>query len=175
MQSKMTMQSLKTEQSRRSSSTSASNVGRRQLTISRRANTHPYYRNKINSENCYKCDQNEDCYSILNARFARIENLVENLSKAVKATSVNLKNRKIVPNNHQNNTTSSAFGSVDLSKMNIDELLCFSSQLGIRLFNNLDKEKKIPSAPIKIDSNDNKENKILKDIENEVNSASNDL
>lgn len=166
MQSKMTMQSLKTEQSRRSSSTAT--VGRRQFTVSRRANTHPYYRNKLNSENCYKCDQNEDCFSILNARFARIENLVENLSKAVKATSMNLKNRKVI------STTSSAFGSVDLSKMSIDELLCFSSQLGIRLFNNLDKEKKIPSAPIKIDSNDNKENKILKDLENEANSTSND-
>jgi len=173
MQSKMTMQSLKTEQSRRSSSTAS--VNRRQFTVSRRSNTHPYYRNKINSENCYKCDQNEDCFSILNARFARIESLVEDLSKAVKATGMNLKNRKVI------SPTSSAFGSVDLTKMNIDELLCFSSQLGIRLFNNLDKEKKITSSstttPIKIDSNDNKENKenkILKDIENEANATSND-
>ena len=44
------LQSLKTEQSRRSSQT---NAGRRQYTITRRANTYPYYRNKINSEKLY--------------------------------------------------------------------------------------------------------------------------
>ncbi|RIA90360.1 hypothetical protein C1645_823495 [Glomus cerebriforme] len=159
----MTMQSLKTEQSRRSSS--STNIGRRQFTISRRENTYPYHRNKINSENCYKCDQNNDYINILNARFERIEALVENLSKTVKATTLN---RKVV------SPSSSAFSSVNLSKMSIDELLCFSSQLGIRLFGNLDKEKKNPTQ-IKIESKEQNENKVLKDLDNETNSISNGI
>ncbi|CAB5387163.1 hypothetical protein RhiirA1_452238 [Rhizophagus irregularis] len=54
------VQSLKNEQSRRSPSSN-----RRQ---SRRANTYPYNRNEINSENYYKCDQNGDHINILNAQ-----------------------------------------------------------------------------------------------------------
>uniref|UniRef100_A0A1D1YQY6 3-phosphoshikimate 1-carboxyvinyltransferase n=1 Tax=Anthurium amnicola TaxID=1678845 RepID=A0A1D1YQY6_9ARAE len=164
MQSKMNfVQSLKNEQSRRSPSSN-----RRQFTISRRANSFPYHRNKINSENCLKCQQNDDYINILNARFEKIESLVENLNKTVKATTLIKKS---------NSFPSSAFGSVNLSKMSVDELLCFSSQLGVRLFGNLEKEKK-NSTQIKIESkerNDIKENKILKDLENEANSISNDF
>lgn len=161
MQSKMN--NMQSEQSRRSPSSN-----RRQFTISRRANTYPYSR-KINSENCYRCDQNNDYISILNARFERIESLVESLNKTVKATALT---RKVA-----SPTSSSAFGSANLSKMSVDELLCFSSQLGVRLFGDLDKEKKNPTQ-IKIESkeqNDGKENKVLKDLENEANSISNDV
>jgi len=153
MQSKMNIvQSLKNEQSRRSPSSN-----RRQ---SRRANTYPYNRNKINSENCYKCDQNNDYINILNARFERIESLVEKLNKTVKATALIQKTISPSP---------SAFGSVNLSKMSVDELLCFSSQLGVRLFGNRDKEQKIPKIELK-EQNESKENKILKNLENEANS-----
>lgn len=169
MQPKMNAkQTLKSEQTRRSSSTS--NINRRQVTVTRRANTHPYIRNKINSENCFKCDQNQDYISNLSARFTRIENLVENLNKAVKSTTLT---RKVV------SPTSSAFGSVDLSKMSINELLNFSSQLGIHLFNKFDKEKKNSSSSSAPNSpptrNDDKENKILKNIEIEANANSNDF
>jgi hypothetical protein len=159
MQSKMNIvQSLKNEQSRRSPSSN-----RRQFTISRRANTYPYNRNKINSENCYKCDQNNDYINILNARFERIESLVENLNKTVKAT---VKATALIQKS--TSPSPSAFGSVNLSKMSVDELLCFSSQLGIRLFGNRDNEKK-PKIELK-DQNESKENKILKNLENEANS-----
>jgi len=157
MQSKMNItQSLKNE--RRSPSSN-----RRQFANSRRANTYPYIRNKINSENCYKCDQNNDYINILNARFERIESLVENLNKTIKATA--LIQKTISP-------PASAFGSVNLSKMSVDELLCFSSQLGVRLFGNRDKEQKKPKIELK-EQNESKENKILKNLENEANS--NDL
>lgn len=151
MQSKNTMvqKSLKTEQSRRprplSSSSNVIGSDRRQHTISRRSNTYPYCRNKKNSENCYKCGQSNDYIDILNARFAKIENLVENLSKTVKETTLTKK---------QNSP--SHFGSVDLSKMNIDELLRFSSQLGIRLFGDKEKAQKLQN-----DQNDQNENKNL--------------
>ncbi|CAB4410765.1 unnamed protein product [Rhizophagus irregularis] len=53
--------------------------------------------------------------------------------------------------------------------MSVDELLCFSSQLGVRLFGNRDKEQKIPKIELK-EQNESKENKILKNLENEANS-----
>lgn len=156
MQSKMNIaQSLKNE--RRSPSSN-----RRQFANSRRANTYPYNRNKINSENCYKCDQNNDYINILTARFERIESLVENLNKTVKATALIQKTFSPSP---------SAFDSVNLSKMSVDELLCFSSRLGVRLFGNRDKEQKKPKIELKDQNqNESKENKILKNLENEANS-----
>ncbi|CAI2161500.1 17250_t:CDS:1 [Funneliformis geosporum] len=150
MQSKTnTVQSMKSEQSRRSSS---NNVGRRQLAISRRVNTFPYYRSKVNNENhCYKCDQGDDYINSLSTRIARIESLVDDLNKTVKAAT---------PTQKIGSSPLSALDSVNLSKMSIDELLRFSSQLGIRLFGNLDKEKK---SSIKIEQKEQKEQKESKD------------
>ncbi|CAG8442150.1 5896_t:CDS:1 [Funneliformis caledonium] len=144
MQSKLnTVQSKKSEQSRRSSS---NNVGRRQLAISRRVNTYPYHRSKINNENnCYKCDQSDDFINSLSTRIARIESLVDDLSKTVKAAT---------PTQKTGHSPLSALDSVNLSKMSIDELLRYSSQLGIRLFGNLDKEKK---SSIKIEQKESKD------------------
>lgn len=79
------------------------------------------------SRRCNRCTLNNGYISFLSTKIKRVEELVENLGKIT--TSANYNNK---------NSSSVIFGSevVDFSKMNVNELISFSSKLGAGLFGN---------------------------------------
>ncbi|CAG8663725.1 8380_t:CDS:1, partial [Cetraspora pellucida] len=111
-------------------------VDRRPLTVFNRSSTFPYSqsdRNKTNitsdsNHHCSKCTNGDDNVNCLSARINRLEKLIQGLNIAV---SPNPK-----PNNPPNLTPSPIFchKAIDFSKMETNELVSFSTQLGTLLF-----------------------------------------
>ncbi|CAG8445256.1 4349_t:CDS:1 [Scutellospora calospora] len=125
---------------------------RRYFVIFRRS-THPYARNI-----CRRCEQSDQYINFLSNKINNIENLVKNLSNTVKATNMNF-------DNHNNPSVNSGNFNSDVdnfSKMEIEQLITFSTQLGCRLFGKRDTDD------IKQETNNkNSDNEVPKDNEEE--------
>ncbi|CAG8434917.1 8596_t:CDS:1 [Scutellospora calospora] len=121
-------------------------VDRRPLTAFNRSSTFPYSRSQSarnktkntsnNNHHCSLCVKGDDDVNCLSARINRLEELIQNLNITVTSTP-KVKNQPN-PSNLAPSTNSLPFGpnAIDFSKMETNELVSFSTQLGTILFGN---------------------------------------
>lgn len=114
-------------------------AARRHILRPRRSLTYPHVssfpcsqiKSDAMSRRCNRCNLNNSYISFLSTKIKRVEELVENLGNITTSANYNNKNSSFTP-------SSVIFGSevVDFSKMNVNELISFSSKLGAGLFGN---------------------------------------
>ncbi|CAG8677564.1 6379_t:CDS:2 [Cetraspora pellucida] len=100
---------------------------RRYCVVIRRS-THPYA-----TYTCRKCEQNDQFINSLSDRINNIEKLIKHLSTTIKASNMCVNNDVPSANSKPFN-----FDIDNFSKMETDQLIKFSTQLGIRLFGKQD-------------------------------------
>ncbi|CAG8558083.1 170_t:CDS:1 [Racocetra fulgida] len=114
---------------------------RRYCVVFRRS-TQPYA-----TYTCRKCEQNDQFINSLSDRINNIENLVKHLSMTIKASNMCI----------NKNVSESLNSDIDnFSKMETDQLIKFSTQLGIRLFGNETKEENINNNELPTNPEDDK-------------------
>ncbi|KAF0409485.1 hypothetical protein F8M41_008356 [Gigaspora margarita] len=120
---------------------------RRYCVIFRRS-THPYA-----TYTCRRCEQSDQYINSLKDRINNIEKLVKHLNMTIKATNMCL--NKYVPSAN----TNSVSDIENFSKMETDQLIKFSTQLGVRLFGNRDADNKEQDAKDESKQDSKDENK----------------
>ncbi|CAG8484638.1 12091_t:CDS:1 [Dentiscutata erythropus] len=140
------MTKVKRTPTRRMTVPGGENVDRKPLTAFNRSSTFPYSRPQSNNNQnktnvtcnnyhqCSKCTKSgDDDVNCLSARINRLEKLIRDLNIAVSPSPK--------PKNSSNSAPSAnsslfCYNAIDFSKMETNELVSFSTQLGTLLFGN---------------------------------------